>query len=122
MIADGPVVHLRTDGGTAVRTATAETPLAALFERSIDLDRDFVIEQVDTRGERVSIALAEQAHADSRVLLRFERKPAWHLVGWGLFTPEGYSNGRILAFEHDPDVDPARFDPPSETAPPFVGD
>lgn len=122
MIADGPVVLLQTDSGTTVRTATAETPLAALFDPSIDLDRDFVIEQVDTRGSRVSIALAEQADADSRVLLRFERKPAWRLIGWGLFTPEGYSNGRILAFEDDPDVDPARFDPPSDSAPSFAGD
>ncbi|MBM3637419.1 MAG: hypothetical protein FJX04_10255 [Alphaproteobacteria bacterium] len=93
IIADGynvSVIDQRL--GTKDLYSIGLTPLKFLLSRSIDLNKEFKLGDIQIEKDRVTLEAEDKATfgGSSQIILNFDRKTL-HLKGWAVTDPQGYS-------------------------------
>jgi outer membrane lipoprotein-sorting protein len=114
LLVDGPKTMFYGGDGTVVQVSTAGTPLSFLLNPKSGLKDNIQVLEVDERGNRVFVAVAERGNvAAGQAVLHFEREPKWRLIDWGVYDDQGRFSKTVLGNQQiGLRLDPALFKAP----------
>lgn len=97
LLVNGPRVQFFGGDGTVLEIGSEGTPFSFLLRPVESLDRRVEVLEVEERGDRIFLALAERDNVSAgQVILQLQREPEWRLIDWGSFDSQGRFTQTIL--------------------------
>jgi len=97
LLVNGPRVQFFGGDGTVLEIGSEGTPFSFLLRPLESLDSRVEVLEVEERGDRIFIALAERGDVSAgQVIVQFQREPEWRLIDWGSFDSQGRYTQTIL--------------------------
>jgi len=114
LLVNGPRVQFFGGDGTVLEIGSEGTPFAFLLRPVESLDSQIEVLEVEERGDRIFVALAERDNVGAgQTIVQFQREPEWQLIDWGTFDSKGrYTQTILKDQETGLRLDEMLFEPP----------